>query len=129
MIILISCGTEERDFYQIKIYSVENDQQEIRMDDYLENAYIPALKRIGIEHIGVFKKIEEIDSANKMIYVFIPFKSIVEFEKLERNLRMDKEYLEDGKDYIDAFHDNAPYVRIENILLRSLQSMKKYDVP
>ena len=129
MIILISCGTADRDFYQIKIYSVENDQQEKRMDDYLQTAYIPALKRIGIEHVGVFKVIEEIDSSNKLIYVFIPFKSIVEFEQLERDLKLDSEYLEDGKDYIDASYDNPPYARIESILLRSFESMKKYGIP
>jgi hypothetical protein len=64
-----------------------------------------------------------------LIYVFIPFKSLVEFEQLEINLKLDKEYLQHGKDYIDASHDNAPYVRIESILLRSFQSMEKYGVP
>jgi hypothetical protein len=127
--VLISCESIERDFYQIKIYTLENDQQEKRMDDYLQNAYIPAMNRIGIEHIGVFKQIEAIDSVCKLIYVFIPFKSITQFEEIESKLRSDNKYLEDGKDYIDAPHNYAPYVRIENILLRSFESMKKYGIP
>ena len=127
--IFLSCETNERDFYQIKIYNLETDQQERRMDHYLQNAYIPALNRIGMKNIGVFKPIEKSDTESKLIYVFIPFKSLIQFEQLEENLRSDKEYLEDGKDYITAAHDNAPYVRIENIILRSFQSMTQYGIP
>jgi hypothetical protein len=127
--IFISCETVERDIYQLKIYRLNSSDQELRMDDYLQTAYIPALKRIGIKHIGVFKEIADIDSVNKLIYVFTPFKTINQFEQLEGKLKLDNKYLVDGKDYIDSSHDNAPYERIESILLKSFESMKKYGVP
>ena len=129
IVIFISCESVERDIYQIKIYRLNSSDQELRMDKFLEKAYIPALKRIGIQHIGVFKEIAEIDSANKLIYVFIPFKTIKQFEQLEGKLKIHNKYLVDGKDYIDSSHDNPPYERIESILLRSFDSMKKYGVP
>ena len=37
--IFLSCETNERDFYQIKIYTLETDQQEKRIDHYLQNAF------------------------------------------------------------------------------------------
>ena len=120
---------KKRDIYQIKIYSLENEQQEQRMDKFLKNAYIPALHRAGISNVGVFKPVEEDDLAGKLIYVLIPFKSISLFEKLESVLNKDNKYLTDGSDYIDAAHDNAPYVRVKSILLRSFKTMPAYGIP
>ncbi len=36
-------------FYQMKIYSIGNESQEQRVDDYLKMAYLPALHKSGIE--------------------------------------------------------------------------------
>ena len=117
-----------RDIYQIKIYSLETDQQEQRIDKFLKDAYIPALNRAGIENVGVFKPITE-DGSEKLIYVLIPFKTIDQFEKLEGVLARDKAYQNDGADYINAAHDNSPYQRISSILLRSFKSFPNYGVP
>ncbi|MEP2278298.1 MAG: NIPSNAP family containing protein, partial [Maribacter sp.] len=46
---------QEKEYYELKTYTVKNDTQEYMVDDYLKNAYLPALKRMGIENIGVFK--------------------------------------------------------------------------
>lgn len=118
-----------RDIYQIKIYSIENEQQEQRMDKFLKDAYIPAMHRAGISNVGVFKPVEDDDHAGKLIYVLVPFKSISQFEKLESVLNKDAKYLTDGSDYIDAAHDNPPYTRIEIILLRSFKTMPEYGIP
>lgn len=118
-----------RDYYQIKIYSIENEQQEERMDRYLEKAYLPALHRSGIPSVGVFKPVEEDESRSKLILVLIPFKSLDEFEKLANVLAKDKLYQDAGRDYIDASHDNAPYKRIESILLRAFEGMPEFRTP
>ena len=118
-----------RDIYQIKVYTIENEQQEQRIDNFLKNAYIPALSRAGIKHVGVFKPVEDDAMAGKLIYVLIPFKSISQFEKLESVLHTDKKYQADGSDYINATHDKTPYFRIESTLLRAFTSMPKYGVP
>lgn len=123
------CHAGDKDIYQIKIYSIENEQQEVRMDKFLKEAYIPALHRAGISKVGVFKTIEDKGKTAKLIYVFVPFKSIGQFEKLEAVLNNDKKFLKDGSDYIYAAHDNAPYQRIESILLRAFESMPEYEVP
>jgi len=123
------CTANARDIYQIKIYSLENEKQEQRMDDFLKDAYIPAMKRAGINNVGVFKPITEDAATGKLIYVLIPFKTIDQFEKLEGVLAKDKKYQTDGSDYINAAHDDSPYTRIESILLRSFKTMPNYGIP
>jgi len=61
--------------------------------------------------------------------VLIPFRSLDEFEKLDATLEKDKQYYEDGKDYIDATFDNPPYVRIEKTLLKAFSKMPNLAVP
>jgi len=106
IILTTAAQAGNRDFYQIKIYSIENEQQEMRMDNFLKTAYIPAMHRAGIENVGVFKPLKAEKMAGKLIYVFIPFKSIDQIEKLEGLLSNDKKYLNLGGDYINAAHDD-----------------------
>ena len=119
----------KRDYYQVKIYRIDKDSQESTLDHYLQSAYIPALHRLGIEKVGVFKPIEGKNGEEQFVMVFIPFTSLQEFEQLDAKLLNDIEYQEKGKAYIEAPHDDPPYVRIESILMRSFKSMPHFEVP
>lgn len=120
---------EERDYYQIKIYRIDNMEQESGLDSYLEDAYLPALKRAGIGSVGVFKPIEGLNEEMNYIMVFIPFRSLDEFEDLDDVLDKDEIYQMEGEDYIKASHDPPPYARIESILLKSFKKMPQHAVP
>ena len=117
-----------RYYYQIKIYHLENKAQEDRVDKFLKDAYLPALHRAGIKHIGVFKEISR-DSTDRLIYVFIPFQKLDQFQNINRKLENDKKYLLNGKDYLNAVYNDAPYTRIESILLEVFGGMPEPAVP
>jgi hypothetical protein len=91
----ISAYAGKREFYQIKVYRVKNQIQEQKIDDFLQQAYLPALHRAGIAKVGVFKPIAtqtQQAGDEKLIYVFIPFKSYEQFSKLEARLDKDGTY-------------------------------------
>jgi hypothetical protein len=111
---------QNREFYQIKIYSLLNDEQVEMTDNYLRKAYLPALKKQNIKNIGVFKP--RVDSIKK-IYVLIPFSSLSQFETLDYNLEKDKIYLASGADYLKTSHEKPAYQRIESILLKAFVDM------
>lgn len=116
-----------REYYELKTYTIKNEEQEKRLDDYLKNAFLPALKRMGIKNIGVFKvRPDKFIKADK-VYVLIPFSSLNEFESLESNLAVDKSHLSQGKDYITAKFDNPPYERISSTLMRAFTEMPKME--
>lgn len=118
------------EYYEIKIYQIANADQEKQVDDFLKNAYLPALHRAGIRKVGVFKPVEG-DSAyvGKRIYVFTPFTSLAQWHSLHDGLAKDKLYLEAGKNYLDAPFNNPPYARMESILLRAFKDMPQLEVP
>jgi hypothetical protein len=119
-----------REFYQIKIYHLTSADQEKIVDDYLKDAYLPALKRAGIAKVGVFKPIES-DTAlyGKRIFLLIPFKSLEQFASLGDVLQKDAQYLAAGKTYIDAPYTNPPFARIESIISRAFRDMPQSEVP
>lgn len=133
---LFANKTAGRDFYQIKVYHLKNAAQEKTVDDFLKTAYLPALHRAGIAHVGVFKSIQnQKNDANadqgdeKLIYVFIPYRSYEHFIKLEKILEKDPAFQLSGKAYLEAILAAAPYERIESILLQAFEANPSFNLP
>lgn len=116
--------------YQLKIYHLKSKAQADVIDEYLQNAYIPAMHRAGIASIGVFKQLPPIaDTTEQLIYVFTPFKKMDDLLNLQTKLDKDMQYLEAGKNYLTASYKTPPYTRIESILLQAFKSRPEYFVP
>ena len=118
----------ERYYYEIEIYHLKTQAQEDRLDAYLQNAYLPALHRLGIAEVGVFKP-NAGDTLGKRVYVFIPFKTWKQLESLDVKLMGDHDYLTAGEDYINAMYNNAPYTRLETIITQAFPKMTAPAVP
>lgn len=114
---------QEREIYELKIYHLDNQQQEDQVDDFLKTAYIPALHQAGVKKVGVFKPTEGDSLFGKRIYVLTPYQSMEQFIKTPKALEKDKNYLSVGKAYMNAAHDNPPYERIETILMQAFEGM------
>lgn len=115
-------------YYQLKIYHLKTKAQEDRMDQYLQNAYLPALHKMGIKTVGVFKPVEQ-DTADKKVYVLVPFSSWKKLTTLGQQLNADQQYLANGKDYIDAGYKDAAFTRMETIILQAFPKMPEPAVP
>lgn len=120
---------EQREFYQLKIYSFGSEDQIAATDDYLKNAFIPAVKKQGIEKVGVFKsRVSETDTVQKT-FVLLPFESLEQFQELDSKLLKDSTHTEAGSAYINANYDNPPYDHMESILLQAFTDMPMMQVP
>lgn len=118
-------GEVPREYYQLKVYTFETDDQVNATDNYLQYAYLPALHRAGLKNIGVFKPKPTDSITPKKIYVLIPFETLAQFENLDPLLAKDTNYLASGDAYINAAHDKAPYQRISSSLLKAFTEMPK----
>jgi hypothetical protein len=119
----------KREFFEIRIYHVTGKAQEERVENYLRNAYLPALHRAGIKSVGVFKPVESDTTFGKRIYVFTPLKSLDQLTKLPAQLGKDKQYLTDGRDYIESEFKAPAYARYETILLQAFTGMPQHQKP
>jgi hypothetical protein len=118
-----------KEFYELKIYRLKNKAQEAVVDNFLKNAFLPALHKTGIKTVGVFKPVETDSTFGKRIYVFIPHPSLEHFTKTNDQLSLDKTFNTDGKEYLEALYNNPPYERIETLLLRAFPLMTQMEVP
>lgn len=118
-----------RDYYQIQVFRLTGKVQEEKVDNFLKNAYLPALHRAGIQKIGVFKPIESDTTAGKRVYVWIPFTSLEHFSKIQDILAEDKDYQAKGIDFLGAPYDQRPFVRKESILLKAFPDAPDYFIP
>ncbi len=118
-----------RDYYQIQVFRLNGKIQEEKVDNFLKNAYLPALHRAGIQKVGVFKPIESDTTSGKRIYVWIPFKSLEHFAKIQDELANDKQFQTSGSDFLGAPFDHVPFVRKESILLKAFPDAPEYFIP
>jgi hypothetical protein len=84
---------------------------------------------MGISDIGVFKLRPGYTIAANKTYVLIPFSGLNQFRELEEILSEDSAYLEAGKAYLEAGHEQPPYQRISSVLMRAFKNMPKMDMP
>ena len=115
----------KRQLLQLKIYTFANKAQQQITENYLEKAYLPALHRLQIKNIGVFKTHKTVDSIGQKLYVLTPYDSLMQLKELENNILNDEDYKMAGKTYLQVSHDKPPYQRIETILLCAFKNMPR----
>jgi hypothetical protein len=119
---------DDRYYYQLKIYHLKTAAQEAQIDQFLKDAYIPAMHRAGIPAIGVFKPVAQ-DTADQRIYVFSPAAKFEQLLNVDDILAKDNQFQTAGAPYLNAAYNNAPYTRIETIILKAFDGMLKPEVP
>jgi hypothetical protein len=118
---------EKQEFYELRVYTLKNAAQQKLIEDYFQNAAIPALNRLGSNHVGVFTEMKP--EGQTKVFVIIPYQSIDDFVKVEEKLLKDAAYLQAGSAYLNAPATEPAYERIESSLLRAFEHMPKLEVP
>ncbi len=114
-------------FYELRVYTLKNEQQQGLVEAYFKDAAIPALNRLGSKNIGIFTELKPAGQAK--LYVLIPFNSWSDFLTVSDKLANDKPYLDTAAPYLNAPASEPAYERIESSLLRAFVHMPKLEVP
>src|SRR5437773_10633505 len=112
--------------YELRSYSLKPAKQ-APLEDYLQHALLPALRRYGIGPVGVF--VEKGDEALLKVYVLIVYPSVDPVATLSTRLAADPEYLKAAKEYLTASPSDAVYNRIESSLLVPIEGMPHIEKP
>jgi hypothetical protein len=116
-------------YYELRIYRLKDQGKGAVIDKYLMDAFIPAMHRAGISKIGVFKPVEKDTAFGRMVYVFIPYKTIDQYLVGLSVLENDNVYLQAGKDFLDAPYNDPPFTRYESVFMKAFSLMPQFRVP
>jgi len=114
------------ELYELRTYTVKDQQQQNMVEDYFNHAAIPALNQSGSK-VGFFTELKP--EGQTKIFALISHRSIEDFFGLEEKLSKNKKYLDAAAAYLNAPATEPAYVRIESSLLRSIHGMPTIAVP
>jgi hypothetical protein len=109
--------TAETEFYELRVYNLKDDAQQKLVDDYLKNAALPALNRLGVKHVGVFTEMKP--AGQTKIFTLTAYNSLDHFSKIADNIGNDAEFKAKGAAYLNAPATQPAYERIESSLLKA----------
>lgn len=115
-------------YYELRIYHYNKLEQGELLDNYFHNAFIPSMHKLGIK-TGAFKPVGNDTAIDKKLYIFIPYKSLNEWQKTEQRLKRNALYQNAASGYFNALHSNPPYSRIETIFMRAFKDMPSFAIP
>ncbi|MCD2423724.1 NIPSNAP family protein [Niabella pedocola] len=118
-----------RAYYQLQVFYYTTAQQEQQLDDYLQQALVPALHRLKLQQIGVFKALENDTATEKKIYVLVPFRELQQWTQLDAHLQSDRSYLQAATGYHNSANKAGIYNRIETTFLKSFSMAPALQVP
>ena len=119
----------QREFMEIKVYHAADNRQLGLIQDYLKNYYFPALEEKGFDRVGAFRAIANDTAADKRIYVFIPLKNMLWFEKLNNITNQLIRTKATTSDFLSAAYNQPPFTRYETILLHDFVGMPQAKAP
>ena len=120
---------DRRDYYEIKLYRLSTNEQVKKVEDFLQNAYLPALHRAGIPKVGVFHPRGNDTAVDKRVYVFIPVKTMDKVAVVEDLMTTDPELIQAGDSYWNTTFNAPVFNRIETIILKAFPLMPTWNVP
>jgi hypothetical protein len=120
-------GETGRRYYELRRYQLRRGPQRPIIDDFLRDAAIPALNRLGIKPVGVFNT--TIGPGSPTLYVLLPHSSVESAVTIHDRVAADPEYRHAGAPFINATPTEPAYVRIESFLLRAFTGMPNLELP
>ncbi len=119
--------TPSPEFYVWRQYVLRNGTEMRRVADFLQNAAIPALNRLGHKPIGVFEVVAGVPTPT--LFTLTPVASLDRLATLDTSLESDEQFMKAGAAYLDAPATDMPYVRQEVSLLAAFPKMPHLEVP
>jgi len=115
------------EFYMWRQYVLRTGTQPKRLADFLQNAAIPALNRLGHSPIGVFEVTFGLPSPT--VFVLTPSTSLESLISIEAGLERDEAFMKSADGYLNAPATDPVYVRQEVSLLTAFPNVPRIEVP
>ena len=119
-------GAGSKQYLELRHYEMSSVEQQQTFDHFLADAAIPALGRLGIGPVGVFKMA---DNENQDLWVLIPHNSLESVFTTNTIMLADQEYQQAGKAVLNSPKNKPAYKRLQSALLLAFDRCPKVEVP
>ncbi len=116
-----------REFYQIRRYNLMSGPQLKLTENYLGDALIPAVGRMGMGPVGALRL--DIGEDTPVYYVIIPGPSVDALARLDLELAKDGDFLKAAAPFWNATATAPAFQRVEISLLEAFQGWPKLTLP
>jgi hypothetical protein len=116
-----------REFYQIRRYSLLSGPQTKLTESYFSDALIPAVGRVGMGPVGAFRV--DIGPETPVYYVLIPGASLQALAELDLRLVEDAAFLKAADPFWNATAVAPAFQRVESSLLAAFAGWPKLTPP
>lgn len=114
-----------RQFYELRRYHLRRGPMQKRFDDYLREAALPALNRLGVGRVGVFDVAIGADNPTK--YVLQTYESLDIFLAAHQELGADPAVQQSP--FGAAPPNDPPYIRAESSFMAAFDGLPRLEVP
>ncbi len=115
------------EFYEIRIYRVFDVQKQTELETWLGDALLPALGRLGIANVGVFRN--HCDPNDHSQFMVIPFQTLEQFASMNLKLAADREFTEASEEWFGQDMKDPAYTRVDSWITQAFKSMPKMELP
>jgi hypothetical protein len=116
-----------REYYELQRYDIRSGPETQLVHNYLENALIPAVNRLGLKPVGVFNTV--IGPESPSIYVLLPSASVEKLVTARFLLRTDAGYQTAAASFLNAPATQPAYIRMESELMLAFKGHPKITLP
>ncbi len=111
-------GNNKPHYYELRYLFTRNGTQPGRTNDFLNNHWIPALKRLGVGPVGVFQPV--IGEQSPFHLLITPFESFSDIETMLPRMLADHDFAS----AYEAYQQPAPaFVREDTSILKAFDTM------
>jgi hypothetical protein len=115
-----------RQYLELRHYELASADKQKAFDAFLADAAIPALNRLDIGPVGVFKMAEDED---RNLWVLLPHKSLESVAAANTKMLADARYQQSGSAVLNCPKDDPAYQRLTSRLLLGFDYCPNVEVP
>ncbi|WP_235296390.1 NIPSNAP family protein [Portibacter marinus] len=101
---------QAQEYIQLRKYTFDKTEQLQQTEAFIENIYLPELKKKGYSRVGVFRNHAEESDTALYLYLLLPIPNPTTLYDTDIEI-------------LDIFPEEKHYARVENVLLKSFQDM------
>lgn len=125
-------ATDSKQLYEIRHFAIDgsaagSDAQAAAVDEFLSQSFLPALKRAGAGHVGIFAPAPGAQTADR--FAVITYESADQVAAVADKLRSDEAYLAARQALEQGGPKNPPYGRVSSELLLAMDCMPQAKAP